>query len=263
MLFRSLQAALPEGDGTNVVNVILVDFRSFDTIGEITVLSVVALTIFALLRRFRPAQESTYVPLQQIFASADIASSVENPIYAKDTALGYMIIPAVLVRLIFPLAMLASLYFLMRGHNAPGGGFIAALIFACAFILQYIVSGTQWVEANMRLYPQEMLSFGLLTALFTGLGAIIAGYPFLTTHTAHFNLPWIGEIHIPSALFFDLGIFFVVISATILILTAIAHQSVRGRRARETEVEEHFARDAQLISQKDLRPEDDPTLEKM
>lgn len=258
-----LRTALPEGDGTNVVNVMLVDFRSFDTIGEITVLCVVALSVFALLRRFRPAQESTYIPSQQIFASADIASSVENPVYAKDTAIGYMMVPAVLIRLVFPIAMLTSAYFFMRGHNAPGGGFVAGLIFASAFILQYIASGTQWVEANMRLYPQKLLSYGLLAALFTGLGAIIAGYPFLTTHSAHFDLPWIGNIHVPSALFFDLGVFLVVVGATILILTAIAHQSVRGRRAREIEVEELFARDAELASQKDLRPEDDPTLEKM
>ena len=258
-----LQTALSEGDGTNVVNVMLVDFRNFDTIGEITVLSVVALSVFALLRRFRPAPESTYVPLQQLFASADIAASTENPIYAKDTAIGYMMVPAVLIRLVFPLAILAAVYFFMRGHNAPGGGFVAGLIFASAFILQYIAAGTQWVEANMRLYPQNLLSFGLLAALFTGTGALVVGYPFLTTHTPHFNVPWIGEIHVPSALFFDLGVFLVVVGATILILTAIAHQSVRGRRAREIEVEEHYARDADLISQKDLRPEDDPTLEKM
>ncbi|MGL4668693.1 MAG: monovalent cation/H+ antiporter subunit A [Saezia sp.] len=258
-----LQTALSEGDGANVVNVMLVDFRNFDTIGEITVLGVVALTVFALLRRFRPAHESTYIPLQQIFASADIASSVENPVYAKDTAIGYMMIPAVLVRFILPLAMLASAYFFMRGHNAPGGGFVAGLIFASAFILQYIVAGTQWVEANMRLYPQKLISYGLIAALLTGLGSMFVGYPFLTTHTPHFDVPWVGEIHIPSATFFDLGVFLVVVGATILILTAIAHQSVRGRRAREIEVEEHLLRDAELISRKDIRPEDDPTLEKM
>jgi multicomponent K+:H+ antiporter subunit A len=60
-----LERALPEGGGTNVVNVILVDFRGFDTFGEITVLSVVALTVYALLRRFRPPVETLQQPAQR------------------------------------------------------------------------------------------------------------------------------------------------------------------------------------------------------
>ena len=240
-----LQHALPEGGGTNVVNVTLVDFRSFDTIGEIVVLGIVALTVFALLRRFRPAKESTYIPSQQTTAPADISSDVENPAQAQDTTVGYLMIPAVLVRLVLPIATLASAYFFLRGHNLPGGGFVAGLVFAAAFILQYIVSGTQWVEAHMRLFPQQLIGFGLFVALLTGIGAIFFGYPFLTTHTAHLTLPWLGEIHLPSAALFDLGVFCAVVGATILILTALAHQSVRGRRARESEIEERIARDAQ------------------
>jgi len=64
----------------------------------------------------------------------------------------------------------------------------------------------------------------------TGLGSLLWGYPFLTTHTAHFSLPVLGEIHVASALFFDIGVFAVVVGATLLILTALAHQSVRAHR---------------------------------
>lgn len=258
-----IQKAYPEGSGFNIVNVMLVDFRSFDTIGEITVLSVVALTVFALLRRFRPAKESTYIPDQQTSAPADIFSEVENPVYARDTALGYMMLPAVLVRFILPIGMLASAYFLLRGHNEPGGGFVAGLIFSSAFILQYIIAGTQWVEAHQRLHPQKLISLGLLLALLTGAGAFFVNYPFLTTHTFDITLPLVGEFHLPSATFFDIGVFSTVVGATILILTALAHQSVRGRRAREIVIEEILARDAQAIASEDLRPEDDPTMEKM
>ena len=60
-----LKHSYPEGGGRNVVNVILVDFRAFDTLGEITVLAIVGLTVFSLLRRFRPAQESVRTPVQQ------------------------------------------------------------------------------------------------------------------------------------------------------------------------------------------------------
>ena len=71
---------------------------------------------------------------------------------------------------------------------------------------------------------------GLLCATLTGLGAIPLGYPFLTTHTAHFSLPLLGDIHVASALFFDIGVYAVVVGATLLILTALAHQSVRAHR---------------------------------
>jgi multicomponent K+:H+ antiporter subunit A len=128
-------------------------------------------------------------------------------------------------------------YLFMRGHNQPGGGFVAGLVLSVAFILQYIVSGTRWVEANMVLMPQKWIAVGLLTATTTGLGSLALGYPFLTSHTAHLHLPWLGNIHLPSALFYDIGIFTLVVGATLLILTALAHQSVRGHRkpARKTQ----------------------------
>ncbi|MNL45697.1 Na(+)/H(+) antiporter subunit B [compost metagenome] len=99
-----------------------------------------------------------------------------------------------------------------------------------AFILQYMVAGTQWVEAQMSLRPLRWMSVGLLFATLTGLGAMLVGYPFLTTHTWHFDLPLLGDIHLASALFFDIGVYAVVVGSTLLILTALAHQSVRGHK---------------------------------
>ncbi|NNA04520.1 monovalent cation/H+ antiporter subunit A [Pseudomonas lundensis] len=225
-----LSRALPEGGGSNVVNVMLVDFRGFDTLGEITVLAAVALTVFALLRRFRPPKESMELPAQQRLLAKDVVTDLVNPRSASDTALGFMMVPAVLVRLLLPIAFVVSMYLFMRGHNQPGGGFVAGLVMSVAFILQYMVAGTQWVEAQMSLRPLRWMGTGLLFATITGLGAIGFGYPFLTTHTAHFNLPLLGDIHVASALFFDIGVFAVVVGATLLILTALAHQSVRAHR---------------------------------
>ncbi|KQP14971.1 monovalent cation/H+ antiporter subunit A [Pseudorhodoferax sp. Leaf267] len=236
-----LDRALTEGGGTNVVNVMLVDFRGFDTFGEITVLGIVALTVYALLRRFRPAPESMALPLQQRAQSDDGSSDLLNPRLAKDTAVGYLMVPAVLVRLLLPLAVLVSVYFFMRGHNAPGGGFVAGLVMSVALLLQYIVSGTEWVEEHLRIYPRRWIATGLLLALATGGGAIVMGYPFLTTHTAHVTLPVLGELHVPSALFFDTGVFALVLGSTMLILTSLAHQSVRSHRW----AEEHEERAAE------------------
>ena len=225
-----LSRALPEGGGTNVVNVMLVDFRGFDTLGEITVLVAVALAVFALLRRFRPPRESIQLPAQQRSLAPDMVTDLVNPRHAEDTALGFMMVPAVLARLVLPMAMLVSMYLFMRGHNQPGGGFVAGLVMSVAFILQYMVAGTQWVEAQMSLRPLRWMGTGLLCATLTGVGALLFGYPFLTTHTAHLHLPLLGDLHIASALFFDIGVFTVVVGSTLLILTALAHQSVRAHR---------------------------------
>ena len=225
-----LERALPEGGGTNVVNVMLVDFRGFDTLGEIVVLGIVALTVYALLRRFRPARETLDLPLQQRALPADLESDLINPRLAQDTAVGYLMVPAVLMRLLLPLACMVSVYLFMRGHNEPGGGFVAGLVMSVALLLQYIVSGTVWVEENMPLHPRRWIGWGILFALFTGMGSWLLGYPFMTTHTAHFTLPLIGEIHVASALFFDIGVFTLVVGATLLVLTALAHQSVRSHR---------------------------------
>ena len=225
-----LSRAMPEGGGSNVVNVMLVDFRGFDTLGEITVLVAVALTVFALLRRFRPPKESLQLPAQQRLLAPDVVTDLVNPRSASDTALGFMMVPAVLVRLLLPIALVVSCYLFMRGHNQPGGGFVAGLVMSVAFILQYMVAGTQWVEAQMSLRPLRWMGTGLLFATATGLGAMAVGYPFLTTHTWHFALPLLGDIHIASALFFDIGVYAVVVGSTLLILTALAHQSVRGHK---------------------------------
>ncbi|MCP1507341.1 multicomponent K+:H+ antiporter subunit A [Pseudomonas marginalis] len=225
-----LSRALPEGGGSNVVNVMLVDFRGFDTLGEITVLGAVALTVYALLRRFRPSKESMQLPAQQRQLAPDVATDLVNPRQASDTALGYMMVPAVLVRLLLPIALVVSFYLFMRGHNQPGGGFVAGLVMSVAFILQYMVAGTQWVEAQMSLRPMRWMGFGLFSATLTGLGALFAGYPFLTTHTWHFSLPVLGDIHIASALFFDVGVYAMVVGSTLLMLTALGHQSVRAHK---------------------------------
>ncbi|VVN95659.1 NAD(P)H-quinone oxidoreductase subunit 2, chloroplastic [Pseudomonas fluorescens] len=225
-----LSRALPEGGGSNVVNVMLVDFRGFDTLGEITVLGAVALTVYALLRRFRPSKESMQLPAQQRQLAPDVATDLVNPRQASDTALGFMMVPAVLVRLLLPIALVVSFYLFMRGHNQPGGGFVAGLVMSVAFILQYMVAGTQWVEAQMSLRPMRWMGFGLFSATLTGLGALFAGYPFLTPHTWHFSLPVLGDIHIASALFFDVGVYAMVVGSTLLMLTALGHQSVRAHK---------------------------------
>ena len=227
-----LDRALPDGGGANVVNVIIVDFRAFDTLGEITVLGVVALTVFALLRRFRPPLETIAVPEQQRIVTGDPGTDLVKPRGVEDTRGGYMMVPATIARLLLPVSLVIAVHFFMRGHNAPGGGFVAGLIVSIALLTQYLVSGTRWVETHTRLRLTRWIGVGLLLAAATGLGAVALGYPFLTTHTAHVTVPLLGDLHLPSATLFDLAVFAVVVGATLLILTALAHQSIRAHRTR-------------------------------
>jgi multicomponent K+:H+ antiporter subunit A len=228
-----LERALTEGGGRNVVNVILVDFRGFDTFGEGVVLCLVALTVYALLRRFRPARETLALPPQQRALPPDLATDLLNPRRVRDPAVGYLMVPAVLVRLLLPVIGVVALYLFVRGHHAPGGGFVAGLVTSAGLLLQYVVSGAEWVEERLRLAPRALLAVGLLLVLGTAAAPLVAGRPLLTSRTWHLALPVVGELHLPSAIFFDLGVFSLVVGSTLFILVAIAHQSVRAHREAE------------------------------
>jgi multicomponent K+:H+ antiporter subunit A len=219
----------PEGGGTNVVNVILVDFRSFDTLGEISVLGIVALTIFSLLRRFRPAAESVKSPAQQLDQDAYDDAREDRSI--GDTLFDYLLVPRLLMQWLFPLIIVLASYLFVRGHDMPGGGFAAGIAVSIGLILQYMAVGVRKAEARLPVRPMLWIGRGRLKAQATGAGSRLFGYPFLTSSFQYLELPVLGAVPIASALLFDLGVFLVVVGATALILVALAHQSIRTPRA--------------------------------
>jgi multicomponent K+:H+ antiporter subunit A len=226
-----VENAYTGGGGTNIVNVILVDFRGFDTLGEITVLGVVALTVYALLRRFRPASDSIPVPEQQL--AQDGFDDAKELRQRGDTVRDAMATPALIMGLLFPVIGVTALFLLLRGHDSPGGGFVAGITLAVAFILQYMARGTHWVEARLRVLPVRWMGAGLLIGGATGTAAWLFGHPFLTSYFSYAELPLVGSVPLASALLFDVGVFALVVGATVLMLIAIAHQSVRSHRASE------------------------------
>ncbi len=230
-----LRNAYVEGGGTNVVNVILVDFRGFDTFGEITVLGIVALTVFALLRRFRPAQESVDAPEQQ--RAQDRLDDDAEERTQGDTVRDYLAVPSVIMRWMFPAIITLSAYLFLRGHDLPGGGFAAGITLAIAFLLQYLGTNVREVEDRLRILPVRWMGLGLLVSAATGMGAWLFGYPFLTSHARYVDVPLIGKVPAASALIFDIGVYFLVVGATVLILVALAHLSFRVRRPAEPEGE--------------------------
>lgn len=202
-----MENSVSGGGGTNVVNVILVDFRGFDTMGEITVLAIAAVGIYALLH-------GLHLPHPARDAFGRLWSTDSHPMILDK-----------LSRLLFPMALLVSAFIFLRGHNLPGGGFIAGLITAIALILQYISHGVTWTQTRQPLSYHAIAGWGVLLAGLTGLGSWAFGYPFLTSSFGHFEIPLIGEIELATALFFDLGVYLAVVGATLLILSNIAHVS--------------------------------------
>ncbi|HHU94058.1 MAG TPA: monovalent cation/H+ antiporter subunit A [Alcaligenaceae bacterium] len=226
-----VEKALPLGGGANVVNVILVDFRGFDTFGEITVLGIVALCVYALLRRFRPPVETVTVPLARRQNQQNaLETTFEEPDPNALLPDGIMKIPAVLIRLLLPIAALISVYFLLRGHNLPGGGFVGGLIMATAIILQYMVGGIVWVESRPLIQPQTWVALGMLTAGISAMLVWLYAKPFLSAQSWDIDIPGVGTVHTSSALLFDIGVYMLVVGSTVLMLVAIAHQSLRFYR---------------------------------
>ena len=131
---------------------------------------------------------------------------------------------------LFPVIIMVAIYLFLRGHDLPGGGFAAGVTMSIALILQYMAGGTRWIEARLRILPISWIGLGLLCAALTGMGAWLFGYPFLTSHFRYLDLPGIGKVPAATALLFDLGVFAVVVGATVLILIALAHQSIRRPR---------------------------------
>ncbi|BAQ17829.1 monovalent cation/H+ antiporter subunit A [Methyloceanibacter caenitepidi] len=209
-----LAEAKPGGGGTNVVNVILVDFRGFDTYGEIIVLGIAAITIFALLdNALRGAAARTL---------ASIRSDREQSVNAHPMML------VVATRVLFPLVLVVAAFVFLRGHNEPGGGFIAGLIVAIALIMQYIASGYGWAASRMRLDSQVLIGTGVLIAGLTGVVSLIFGWPFLTSTYTYVHLPIVGEFELASAMSFDLGVFLAVVGVVMLSLAQISRVEARA-----------------------------------
>jgi multicomponent K+:H+ antiporter subunit A len=199
------------GGGTNVVNVILVDFRGFDTLGEITVLGIAALGIVKLIAKMR-----IHMPTRDDKGRA--WSNDPHPMMFEMVS-----------QSLLPLAILVSVYIFLRGHNVPGGGFIAGLITSVAIIQQYIAHGVQWIKPRVKLNYQWIIAGGILMATSTGLGSWIFGKPFLSTWFDYFDLPWIGEFELASAMIFDLGVYLTVVGSVLLILANLGKLTTSER----------------------------------
>jgi multicomponent K+:H+ antiporter subunit A len=204
-----LDKAIPVGGGSNVVNVILVDFRGYDTFGEITVLGIAALGVLALMEGMR-----TRRPLQD--TEGRVWTFAAQPLMLRMAA-----------AVVLPVALVFTVYIFMRGHNLPGGGFIAGLITAVALVLQFMSMGQAKAEFLLRGQAGrrfvQWIGAGLGIAGLTGVGAFVWGRPFLTSAHGNPSVPFLGELPLASAALFDLGVYLVVVGATLLTISVLGN----------------------------------------
>jgi multicomponent Na+:H+ antiporter subunit A len=183
------------GHGRNIVNVILVDFRAFDTLAEITVLATAALGVRGLLR------------LAPDDPRAEAVRPVNSPIFRTAT------------RLLMPLLLLFAVFLLLRGHNEPGGGFVGGLVAAAAFALYGLAFGVQRARQALLVNPLTLLGTGLLIALASGLPAVLRGQPYLTALWPS------GPVALGTPALFDVGVFLVVAGVVLMMIFSLAEES--------------------------------------
>ncbi|TNF19870.1 MAG: monovalent cation/H+ antiporter subunit A [Rhodobacteraceae bacterium] len=202
------------GGGSNVVNVILVDFRGFDTYGEIIVLGIAALLIYAL----------TETLLRGPVRARLLNREPDQP-RAGDV---HPMMMVVLTRVIMPVVLLVGFYIFWRGHNEPGGGFIAGLVVSIAVVMQYMASGFSWTSARLRYPYHGVIGSGVLTAGLTGIGSWFVGKPFLTSDFTYVRIPPFQKFELATALLFDLGVFLAVVGAVMLSLESFSRLARRA-----------------------------------
>ena len=207
-----LENSIPGGGGSNAVNVILVDFRGFDTLGEITVLAMVALAAHVLL-------DGLILRAPQRDSEGRAWAREQHPLFLS-----------MMMRPLLPLALTVSVFVFLRGHNVPGGGFVAGLITGVALIMQYLANGILSTQPLMPRHPSRLLVAGLAFAAGIGMVSLLFARPFLTSAHGHVTLPLIGDIELASAMVFDLGVYTVVVTVVLTILCELGRLSLRATK---------------------------------
>ncbi|MBY8863675.1 Na+/H+ antiporter subunit A [Nocardia sp. CA2R105] len=213
-------AAYQFGGGKNAVNVLLVDTRAWDTLGEISVLLVAATGVASLMfrsRRFgtlpRVADAPGYTPDPSrsywLTASPLVARRHRSMVLAMTT------------RLLFPTIMVLSAYFFFSGHNAPGGGFAGGLTAGLALVLRYLAGGRYELAEALPVDAGHLLGAGLALAAGTATGSLLLGAPPLSSAIIQVTVPFFGHVKLVTAMLFDLGVYLIVVGLVLDVLRSL------------------------------------------
>ncbi|NQX04670.1 Na+/H+ antiporter subunit A [Rathayibacter sp. VKM Ac-2856] len=228
--------AYEEGKGRNIVNVLLVDIRAWDTMGEISVLVVVATGVASLIFLSSRAGGAPRLEQQSTADREERATDLTAP-SADSEKTGdrgswlvagrtlrpenRSIVLEVLVRLLFHPAMIVSVYLLFTGHNTPGGGFAGGLLAGLALVARYLAGGRFELGEAAPIDAGKVLGLGLLFAVGTAVSSLAFGLDVLESSWLDLYLPVLGELHLGTSTLFDIGVYLIVIGLTLDILRSL------------------------------------------
>ncbi|MFI5780972.1 Na+/H+ antiporter subunit A [Nocardia sp. NPDC051570] len=217
---RIPRAAYELGGGKNAVNVLLVDIRAWDTLGEISVLVVAATGVASLVFRSR-----RFGTLQRV---ADAPGYIPDPDRAYWLPAAQLVAPrdrsmvlAMTTRLLFPTIMVLSIYFFFSGHNAPGGGFAGGLTAGLALVLRYLAGGRYELAEALPVDAGHVLGAGLMLSAGTATGSLLLGAPPLSSAIVEVTLPVLGHVKLVTAMLFDLGVYLIVVGLVLDVLRSL------------------------------------------
>ncbi|MBI3214524.1 MAG: Na+/H+ antiporter subunit A [Mycobacterium sp.] len=225
-------AAYYRGHGSNTVNVILVDIRAWDTLGEISVLLVAATGVASLVFRHRRFGAAPRVPqaagqpdIGPISTSGQYSPAVGDITWLRGSEYRdpryRSLVLEVATRIIFPLIMVLSAYFFFTGHNTPGGGFAGGLTAGLALVLRYLAGGRYELGETLPLDAGKILGAGLGLSAGTAVASLFLGAPALSSAVISFDVPVLGDIKFVTALFFDLGVYLIVVGLVLDVLRSL------------------------------------------
>lgn len=213
-------AAYHRGHGANTVNVLLVDIRAWDTLGEIMVLLVAATGVASMVfrhRRFGAAPRVSDAP-HPAPVSSDVTwlrgSELRDPRHRS-------LVLEVATRVIFPLIMVLSVYFFFTGHNTPGGGFAGGLTAGLALVLRYLAGGRYELGETLPIDVGKVLGVGLGLSAGTAVVPLLFGAPVLSSALIEFDVPVLGHVKFVTAMFFDLGVYLIVVGLVLDVLRSL------------------------------------------
>jgi multicomponent Na+:H+ antiporter subunit A len=223
-------AAYDSGHGANTVNVLLVDIRAWDTLGEISVLLVAATGVASLVfrhRRFGAAPRVADAGQPDVGRLPDIAISpaAGDVTWLRGSELRdprhRSLVLEVATRMIFPLIMVLSAYFFFAGHNTPGGGFAGGLTAGLALVLRYLAGGRYELGETLPLDAGKILGVGLGLSAGTAVASLLVGAPVLSSALIQIDVPVLGTVKFVTALFFDLGVYMIVVGLVLDVLRSL------------------------------------------